>query len=70
MIIQERLFQPNTLLEKTVQDTMTDVLKVRKTILDRIKEVRDGTIAINSELNLKQEETLNDLRMDLSLIHI
>ena len=65
MIIQERLFQPNALLEKTVQDTMTDVLKVRKTILDRIKAVRDGTIAINPDLNLRQEEILNDLRMDV-----
>ena len=65
MIIQDRLFQPNALLEKTVQDTMTDVLKIRATVLDRIKAVRDGTIAINSDLNLRQEGILNDLRMDV-----
>jgi hypothetical protein len=65
MIIQERLFQPKALLEQTVQDTMTDVLKVRKDILDRIKEIRSGTLTVNPQLNLRQEEFLNTLRMDI-----
>lgn len=65
MIIQERLFQPKALLEQTVQDTMTDVLKVRKDILDRIKEIRAGTIEVNTQLSLGQEAFLNGLRMDV-----
>ena len=65
MIIQDKLFQPKKILKQTVQETMDDVLKLRKTVLDRIKEIRGKKIEINPNLNIKQEAFLNELRMDI-----
>jgi hypothetical protein len=65
MILQEKLFQPKKILKQTVQDTMNSVLELRKTVLDRIKQIRAGEVEINPKLNIKQEAFLNELRMDI-----
>ena len=65
MIVQDKLFQPKKILKQTVQDTMNSVLELRKTVLDRIKQIRANEIEINTSLNIKQEQFLNELRMDI-----
>lgn len=65
MIVQEKLFQPKKILKQTVQDTMNSVLELRKTVLGRIKQIRANEVEINPSLNIKQEQFLNELRMDV-----
>lgn len=65
MIVQDKLFQPKKILKQTVQEVMNDVLELRKTVLQRIKDIRSKTVMTNPALNIKQEEYLNELRMDI-----
>ena len=65
MIVQDKLFQPKKILKQTVQEVMNEVLELRKTVLQRIKDIRAKKIMTNEELNIKQEEYLNELRMDI-----
>merc|ERR1719449_13904 len=65
MIVQDKLFQPKKILKQTVQEVMNEVLELRKTVLQRIKDIRSKTVMTNQDLNIKQEEYLNELRMDI-----
>ena len=65
MIVQDKLFQPKKILKQTVQEVMNSVLELRKTILQRIKDIRGKTVMVNPALNIKQESFLNELRMDV-----
>ena len=65
MIVQDKLFQPKKILKQTVQEVMNSVLELRKTTLQRIKDIRAKTVMINPSLNIKQEQFLNELRMDI-----
>ncbi|QQP40802.1 Uncharacterized protein FKW44_014970, partial [Caligus rogercresseyi] len=60
-------FQPKTLLEETVTDTVEKVLEIRDDILTRTKAIRteDESVPICPEQNIKQEEFLTQLRMDV-----
>ena len=65
MIVQDKLFQPKKILKQTVQEVMNSVLELRKTVLQRIKDIRGKTVMINPALNIKQEAFLNEMRMDI-----
>jgi len=65
MIVQDKLFQPKKILKQTVQEVMNSVLELRKTTIQRIKDIRGKTVMINPSLNIKQEQYLNELRMDI-----
>ena len=65
MIVQDKLFQPKKILKQTVQEVMNSVLELRKTILQRIKDIRGKTVMVNPALNIKQESFLNELRMEV-----
>jgi len=69
-VMQQTLFQPAQLLEKTVADTMSEVLGIRDTVLDRVKKIRTGddSITICKEQGIKQEEFLSDLRLDVMTV--
>jgi len=69
-VMQETLFQPAQLLEKTVADTMSEVLIIRDSVLDRVKRIRTGddSITICVGQGIKQEEFLSDLRLDVMTV--
>lgn len=66
-ILQGTLFQPRPLLEETVTKAMEEVLEIRDAILDRTKSIRtgDGEVTICPEQNIKQEEYLTQIRMQV-----
>uniref|UniRef100_A0A0K2TTR8 Uncharacterized protein n=1 Tax=Lepeophtheirus salmonis TaxID=72036 RepID=A0A0K2TTR8_LEPSM len=66
-ILQDTLFQPKALLEETVTDTVEKVLEVRDDILTRTKAIRTGdeSVPICPEQNIKQEDFLTQIRMDI-----
>lgn len=70
VILQETLFQPRPLLEETVTQTMEKVLEIRDDILTRTKSIRtgDGEVTICPEQNIKQEEFLTQIRMQIMSI--
>ncbi len=43
VILQETLFEPRSLLEATVADTMSMTLEIRDAILNRTKAIRTGS---------------------------
>ena len=57
----------NSVLNETVTDTMNAVLEIRKSLLDRIKGLRNGDIATDSQ-DIRQEEELVKLRMTVMTI--
>ena len=57
----------NSVLNETVTDTMNAVLEIRKSLLDRIKGLRNGEIATDSQ-DIRQEEELVKLRMTVMTI--
>ena len=69
-VLRETLFNPSQLLEKTVADTMAEVLVIRDAVLDRVKLIRTGdeSITICEEQNIKQEEFLSELRLDIMTV--
>ncbi len=66
-ILQDTLFQPRPLLEETVTQTMEKVLEIRDEILARTKAIRtgDGDVTICPDQNIKQEEFLTQIRMQV-----
>jgi len=56
-----------TALDETVADTMTQVMEVRQSILDRIKCIRkeEEGCAVDENSNVKQEQKLSELRMEI-----
>ena len=66
--MQETLFNPSQLLDKTVADTMAEVLVIRDSVLDRAKMIRTGDITICRNQNVKQEEFLSELRLDVMTV--
>ena len=67
-VMQETLFNPSQLLDKTVADTMAEVLVIRDSVLDRVKMIRTGDIPICRDQNVKQEEFLSELRLDVMTV--
>jgi len=67
-VMQETLFNPSQLLDKTVADTMAEVLVIRDSVLDRVKMIRTGDITICRNQNVKQEEFLSELRLDVMTV--
>jgi len=65
--LQETLFQPSALPEETVTKTMEKVLEIRDDILERTKAIRtgEGEVTICPEQNIKQEEFLTQIRMQI-----
>jgi len=72
-VLQETLFNPQSLLEQTVADTMSQVLVIRDDVLGRVKKIRTGgegedSITICEGQGIKQEEFLSDLRLDVMTV--
>lgn len=69
VILQETLFQPRTLLDDTVTKTMEQVLEVRDDLLTRTKSIRtaNGEVTICPEQNIKQEDFLTQIRMQVMI---
>lgn len=69
-ILQETLFEPSTLLEKTVSDAMTAVLLIRDAILERTKLIRqnDASITICPEQGVNQDQFLTTARMEIMTV--
>ena len=69
-ILQDTLFQPRPLLEDTVTKTMEQVLVIRDDILARTKSIRteDGEVMICPEQNIKQEDFLTQIRMQVMTV--
>merc|ERR1711988_181364 len=57
-----------TVLEETVAQTLTQVMEIRESLLARIKDIRKEVIKIDKSQNVKQEEMLSDLRMEIMTI--
>jgi len=55
-------------VDKTVSKTMEKVMKVRESILKRIKDIRKGEEQVCFGHNVKQEEKLSEFRMDVMAI--
>jgi len=57
-----------TVLEETVSQTLNQVMEIRESLLKRIKDIRKEEIKIDEKQNVKQEEMLSDLRMEIMTI--
>lgn len=66
--LQETLFQQRPLLEETVTQAMEKVLEMRDDILERTKAIRSGEIEVCPGQNIKQEEFLTQIRMQIMSI--
>lgn len=69
-MLRETLFNPSQLLEKTVADTMSEILVIRDSVLDRVKKIRTGdeSITICEEQNIGQEDFLSELRTEVMTV--
>lgn len=74
-ILQNTLFEANErsgalALEETVTQMMEQVMEIRESLLERIKAIRkeDDSVTICPEQNIKQEEKLSELRMEVMSI--
>ena len=52
-------------LDDTVAKTMTQVMEIRESLLDRIKMIRKEEIYVDPDQNIRQEEMLADFRMSV-----
>ena len=52
-------------LDDTVAKTMTQVMEIRESLLDRIKMIRKEEIYVDPDQNIRQEEMLTDFRMSV-----
>lgn len=70
VILQDTLFVPRPLLDQTVTEAMEQVLEIRDAVLERTKLIRteDESITICPEQNIRQEEFLTQLRMQIMAI--
>jgi len=57
-----------TVLEETVSQTLNQVMEIRESLLKRIKDIRKEELKIDEKQNVKQEEMLSDLRMEIMTI--
>lgn len=62
---EARNLKGEAVLEDTVSNTMKEVLEIREAVLDRIFKLRKDEIAICEDQNIKQEDNLTNLRMDI-----
>lgn len=58
----------NTALEKLIGDTMEKVMKIRESLLLRIKQLRKEELTTCPEQNIRQEQKLSDFRMEIMSI--
>ena len=56
------------LLEETVSQTLKQVMEIRESLLNRIKDIRKEVIKTDETQNVKQEAMLSDLRMEIMTI--
>jgi len=70
VILQETLFKPSTLLETTVGESMTQVLAIRDSILERTKKIRqkDESITICLDQDVNQDQFLTTARMEVMTV--
>jgi len=57
-----------TVLEETVSQTLKQVMEIRESLLNRIKDIRKEVIKTDETQNVKQEAMLSDLRMEIMTI--
>ena len=55
-------------LEETVSQTLKQVMEIRESLLNRIKDIRKEVIKTDETQNVKQEAMLSDLRMEIMTI--
>ena len=68
-ILQETLTEAKGESDKmTVQLTLEQVMEIRESFLERIKNLRTGSEPKDSTQNIKQEENLSELRMEIMSI--
>jgi len=62
---EARNLKGEAVLEDTVSATMKQVLEIREAVLDRIFKLRKEEIEICEDQNIKQEDNLTNLRMEI-----
>ena len=73
MILQETMYEAKekkgfTVLEETVSKSLEQVMEIREALLMRIKDIRKEEVEVCKDQNIKQEQMLSTMRMEVMAI--